>query len=94
MKNIRNISKLNFFEILFFTCFTFYRLDYYSKKFKVTPDYMIIDQDPDMGYKMCLYLCIGYSIHNISVDRALDISQFQNFEEIDTYINKVMQLIK
>ena len=59
-----------------------------QKKFKVTPDYMIIDQDPDTGYKMGVYLCIGHSIHNMSVDRALDISQFQNFEEIDTYIDK------
>ena len=57
-----------------------------QKKYKLTPDYMIIDQDSELGYKMGVYLCIGQAIHTVSYENALDIALFSNFDDMDKYI--------
>ena len=61
-----------------------------QKEFKVTPEYIIIDNDPEFGYKMGLYLCIGYNIHNDDVDHndAIDISVFGTIQDIHDYVQE------
>ena len=61
-----------------------------QKEFKVTPEYIIIENDSDFGYKMGLYLCIGYNIHNDDVDHnnALDISVFETIQDIHDYVEE------
>lgn len=61
-----------------------------QKEFKVTPEYIIIENDQDFGYKMGLYLCIGYNIHNDDVDHnnAIDISIFGTIKDIHDYVEE------
>jgi len=61
-----------------------------QKEFKVTPEYIIIENDPEFGYKMGVYLCIGYNIHNDDVNHndALDISVFGTIQDIHDYVEE------
>jgi len=54
-----------------------------QKEFKVTPHYIEIDQhDPDVGYHMGVYLCLGQQIHNTVTSSAIDIHSFTAFKDI------------
>jgi dsRNA-specific ribonuclease len=53
-----------------------------QKEFKVTPHYLEIERDVDMGYRMGVYLCLGQFIHNVTHRDAVDISFFKNFRDI------------
>jgi dsRNA-specific ribonuclease len=57
-----------------------------QKEFKVTPYYLEIDHDVELGYKMGVYLCLNCSIHNLKHNDAIDISLFKNFKSIHTHI--------
>ena len=36
-----------------------------QKEFKTTPDYIELSHDPDAGYEMGLYLCLGQPLHEV-----------------------------
>ena len=57
-----------------------------QKEFKVTPDYLEIENDPESGYKMGVYLCIGISIHNQKHHSAKSYSEFGSFLNIQRYL--------
>ena len=57
-----------------------------QKEFKVTPDYLEMINDPDTGYKMGVYLCIGTSIHKQQHQNAMSFSSFGSFSNIQTYL--------
>jgi dsRNA-specific ribonuclease len=54
-----------------------------QKEFKVTPYYIEMDQhDPDTGYHMGVYLCLGQQIHNVTTSNATYIQSFTSFVDI------------
>jgi len=54
-----------------------------QKEFKVTPHYIEMEQhDPDAGYHMGVYLCLGQQIHNTVTSSAIDIHSFTAFKDI------------
>jgi dsRNA-specific ribonuclease len=57
-----------------------------QKEFKVTPHYLVMDHDLDMGYKMGVYLCLGQQIHQVEMSRALPMSQFKTFAAVQEYL--------
>jgi dsRNA-specific ribonuclease len=57
-----------------------------QKNFKVTPHYIEMGYDADTGYKMGVYLCIGYLIHNIKIENAININILNSFNLIQDYI--------
>ncbi len=59
-----------------------------QKEFKVTPHYLEIEHDPEMGYKMGVYLCLGQQIYNLSHTEAVDISFFKNFKAIQDFVTE------
>ena len=58
-----------------------------QKEFKVTPHYLEIDRDDDLGFKMGVYLCLGQQIYNVKHTNAINIAQFKNFKAIQDYFN-------
>jgi hypothetical protein len=58
-----------------------------QKEFKVTPHYLEIEHDIELGYKMGVYLCLGQQIHNLSHSDAVDISFFSNFKAIQDFVS-------
>lgn len=57
-----------------------------QKEFKVTPHYLEIDYDPELGYKMGVYLCLGQPIYHLTHDDSVDISFFRSFQSIQEYV--------
>jgi len=59
-----------------------------QKEFKVTPHYLEIEHDADLGYKMGVYLCLGQHIFHLTHNDAVDISFFKNYKAIHDYISE------
>lgn len=59
-----------------------------QKEFKVTPHYLEIEHDLELGYKMGVYLCLGQPIHTLFHNNSVDISFFKNFKAIQDYVNE------
>jgi len=59
-----------------------------QKDFKVTPYYLEIEHDSDLGYKMGVYLCLGQHIHNVKINDATSILKFKNMENVKDYLQK------
>ena len=57
-----------------------------QKEFKVTPHYLEIEHDLELGYKMGVYLCLGQAIHTLKHSDAVDISFFKNFKSIQDFV--------
>lgn len=59
-----------------------------QKEFKVTPDYLeIAEQDPDTGYKMGVFMCLGQAIHQVTPNKALSMNQFKTYNDIHEYMS-------
>ena len=52
-----------------------------------------MDNDPEIGYKMGVYLCIGTSIHNQQHQNARDFSEFGSFSKIQDFLEKKVRLL-
>jgi dsRNA-specific ribonuclease len=63
-----------------------------QKEFKVTPHYLEIEHDIELGYKMGVYLCLGQAIHTLSHNDAVDISYFKNFKAIQDFANETKKV--
>lgn len=59
-----------------------------QKEFKVTPHYLEIEHDAELGYKMGVYLCLGQKIHHLSPKDSIHISYFKNFKAIQDYVTE------
>jgi dsRNA-specific ribonuclease len=59
-----------------------------QKEFKVTPHYLEIEYDIELGYKMGVYLCLGQPIYHLTHVDSVDISFFKNFKSIHEYITE------
>jgi dsRNA-specific ribonuclease len=57
-----------------------------QKEFKVTPHYLEIEHDLELGYKMGVYLCLGQPIHTLSHKDSVDIGFFKNFNAIQELV--------
>lgn len=57
-----------------------------QKEFKVTPHYLEIEHDVELGYKMGVYICLGQPIHNVSYKDAIQFSFFKNFKGVQDFI--------
>ena len=59
-----------------------------QKEFKVTPHYLEIEHDIELGYKMGVYLCLGQPIHSVTHADSVDISFFKNFQSIQDFVTE------
>jgi len=57
-----------------------------QKEFKVTPHYIEIGYDAEIGYKMGVYLCLGQNIYNLTHKDSVDISYFNTYKCIHDYV--------
>lgn len=57
-----------------------------QKEFKVTPHYVEIEHDIELGYKMGVYLCLGQQIFNLKHSDAINILKFKTTQSIQDYI--------
>lgn len=53
-----------------------------QKEFKTTPDYLEIQHDPESGYTMGVYLCLGKEIYHMDYKDAIKYSELNSFANI------------
>ena len=60
-----------------------------QKEFKVTPDYMEIEEhDPEVGYRMGVYLCLGQPTFGLNHSHSVPITRFSSHNEIHQYMSQ------
>ena len=59
-----------------------------QKEFKVTPHYLEIEHDAELGFRMGVFLCIGQPIHNVNIHNAISIDNIKTFKDIHDEIDK------
>jgi len=60
-----------------------------QKEFKVTPHYLEMGEaDPEIGYKMGVYLCLGQPVHQCSTLNATHIDVLKTFESVHQYVEQ------
>ena len=60
-----------------------------QKEFKVTPDYIeVSDHDPEIGFHMGVYLCLGQYVHGLKHDDSISICKFSNYNDIHQYMSE------
>jgi len=60
-----------------------------QKEFKVTPHYLEMEEHhPETGYHMGVFLCLGQAIHVASVNDAIPIGNFTNYQDIHQFMCK------
>jgi dsRNA-specific ribonuclease len=64
-----------------------------QKEFKVTPHYLEIEHDLDMGYRMGVYLCIGQEIYNSSKDFAIHIDDIKTFSAVHKHVESYGKIL-
>lgn len=57
-----------------------------QKEFKVTPHYLEIEHDVELGYKMGVYLCLGQPIYHLTHNDSVTIKQFESYADIYEYV--------
>ena len=59
-----------------------------QKEFKKTPDYLEISHDPEEGYRMGVYVCLGQEIYETSHESAIPFDKLKNFTNIHEYVER------
>ncbi len=59
-----------------------------QKEFKVTPEYLELEHDLELGYKMGLFICVGKPIHTLKYNDAMPWSNFNSMESIHHHLER------
>ena len=57
-----------------------------QKEFKVTPHYVEIEHDIELGFRMGVYLCLGQQLHECSYLDAIHIEELRTFKAVNEYV--------
>ncbi len=57
-----------------------------QKEFKVTPHYVEIEHDIELGFRMGVYLCLGQQLHECSHLYAIHIEELRTFKAVNEYV--------
>ena len=47
-----------------------------QKEFKITPEYLELNHDIEIGYEMGVYICLGQEIHEVKAENAINYKKF------------------
>lgn len=65
-----------------------------QKEFKVTPHYIEVEEhDPEHGYNMGVFLCLGQPIYTVEPNRAIHISQFNTYYDIHQHMSQHKKIL-
>jgi dsRNA-specific ribonuclease len=60
-----------------------------QKEYKVTPDYLeVVEHNPEIGYHMGVYLCLGQPLHTVKPGHAISINKFTSHNDIHNLMSK------
>lgn len=59
-----------------------------QKEFKITPEYIeVSEQNPDTGYHMGVYLCLGQPVFGLTHKNSVPYTMFSQFKDIHEYMS-------
>jgi len=60
-----------------------------QKEFKVTPHYLVINHDVELGYHMGVYLCLGQAIHHFQPSDAIPFGKngIHSFQDVQNHLS-------
>ena len=59
-----------------------------QKEYKTTPSYVELENhNPDSGYNMAVFICLGQPIHMVSILNSIHISKFKSYQEIHNFMS-------
>ena len=56
-----------------------------QKQFKITPDYLEIDNDPEEGYTMGVYISLGAPVYAFKMEEARMFSEFGTLDKLEEF---------
>jgi dsRNA-specific ribonuclease len=59
-----------------------------QKQFKITPDYLELEVDAEIGYTMGVYVALGDPIYTFNRDEAKEFSEFGTLNALEEYYQK------
>jgi len=59
-----------------------------QKEFKLTPHYLELSHEPEEGYEMGVFVCIGQPIYEVDVSNAMPFTDFNSFQNIQRYVEE------
>jgi len=60
-----------------------------QKEYKVTPHYIeVTEHDPEKGYHMGVYLCLGQPIHSVRPEQSIPITNFRSHNDIHQHMSQ------
>jgi len=59
-----------------------------QKEFKVTPHYLEIEHDIELGYRMGVYLCLGQQVHSLTHNDSVSLgtNNLNTFKDVQDYL--------
>lgn len=59
-----------------------------QKEFKLTPHYLELSHEPEEGYEMGVFVCIGQPIYEVDISNAMPFTDFNSFQNIQRYVEE------
>jgi dsRNA-specific ribonuclease len=59
-----------------------------QKEFKLTPHYLELSHEPEEGYEMGVFVCIGQPIYEVDISNAIPFTDFNSFQNIQNYVEQ------
>tara|TARA_B110000858_G_scaffold192819_1_gene244181 strand:+ start:3919 stop:4923 length:1005 start_codon:yes stop_codon:yes gene_type:complete len=56
-----------------------------QKRFKITPDYIELENSEEEGYTMGVYIALGAPVYSFNKGKAIDFSEFKTLDAIESY---------
>ena len=53
-----------------------------QKEFKITPEYLELSHNNEIGYEMGVFICLGQEIHEVKISEAINFSYFGRMNKI------------
>jgi dsRNA-specific ribonuclease len=63
-----------------------------QKEFKITPEYIELSHELDMGYEMGVFICLGQEIHEVKVSNAINYNNIKSLTKIHEIFEKESKL--
>jgi dsRNA-specific ribonuclease len=64
-----------------------------QKRFKLTPDYIELDNTDEEGYTMGVYIALGAPVYSFDKSTAISFTHFGSLDAIEEYLKENNQLL-
>ena len=56
-----------------------------QKRFKITPDYIELNNTDEEGYTMGVYIALGAPVYSFNKNKAIQYNEFGSLDQIESY---------